>query len=203
VIDFEVPRAVLLQTVQLFSKARRTEPGDLIDLVCFNGAVRFVVLGRETTVEATVASRGSAQLPLSLLRKLGQMAATFDTQLIRVRVEQGRIRINSMAVANDAIRLERVLARPIDIPEDASDRDLLALVHLFTPEQVTDANLSSRVLAANSRKDKVLESASRDLAPYGVPGEEVKQLVQNALQFHAQSLRPILLPDPPPSGKPN
>ena len=202
-IDFKLSRSAFMKTVNQLTKARASEADDLVDVTAYEGAVRFVVLGRETTVDAQVALRGAAQLPLSLLKRLGEVAKTFDQDTTRVRIENGRAWVNSMVVSNEKVGLERVLARSIDIPDDAPDRDLLALKYLFTPEQAAEANLTARLLAAHSRYLKVIDSCVKELSAYGIPPDHIKSIVDTALRSHAETLRPNLLPGSISTSHPN
>ena len=202
-IDLELSRPVFIKAVQQLTKGHSSDSSDLVDMIVFSEAVRFVVLGRETTIGAEVASRGAAQFPMSLLKRLTAVAKTFPGRTNRIRIETGRVRINTNSVTHADIRIHRVLARPFDIPDDAPDRDLLALRYLFTPEQAAEANLTARILAANTRYLKTLTQCAKDLADYGVRIEAVKQILDDALRSHAEALRPMLLPTTPDTSRPN
>ena len=84
--------------------------------------------------------------------------------------------------------------RPIDIPDDAPVRDILALNYIFTKEEVVESDLTARFLAANSQRIKAIDSAAELLAPFGIPAEVLETLVREALKAHADNLRPILNP---------
>jgi hypothetical protein len=84
--------------------------------------------------------------------------------------------------------------RPIDIPDDAPVRDILALKYIFSPEEVAESSLTARFLAANAERVKAIESSAELLAPFGIGMKKIEEVVQDALRGHADTLRPILSP---------
>ncbi|HEY5331593.1 MAG TPA: hypothetical protein VIJ79_17065 [Acidobacteriaceae bacterium] len=151
-IDFKISQAEISKASRLLSKVR-TDPGtDIVDITCYRENVKFVVTGREITCPALVESVGAAQFPVTLMAKLGKLAASFDDENPRIRIEVGRIRVNSAAVSMPGIILRKIADRPIDIPDDAPIRDILALRYLFTQEELVASDLAKRYLAAVSTK---------------------------------------------------
>jgi hypothetical protein len=84
-------------------------------------------------------------------------AATFGDKPLRIRIEAGRIRVNSMSIVLDGVTTRKMSDRPIDIPDDASVRDILALQYVFTKEEVAESDLTARFLAANSERQKAAD----------------------------------------------
>jgi hypothetical protein len=190
-LDFTISIAKLTQAARQLTRARETENEEPVDIVCTQDSVKFVVTGREFSCLADVSSLGAAQIPLDLLPRLRKAAATFDTD-VRLRVEDGRVRVNSMSISHPAIALKRMGGRMIDIPDDAPARDVLALQYLFTNTEIAESNLVGRVLAANSTLQKALDVAA-NLSEFGVTRDQLRALVQENLKLHAESLRPNLL----------
>lgn len=191
-LDFTISQAKLSEAVTQLTKARSTESHELVDLICSPDSVRFVVTGRDFSCDAQVASVGAAQIPIAILPRVRKAAATFDGD-IRIRIEDGRLKVNSMSLAMPEIALKRLAGRLIDIPDDAPARDVLALHYLFTDTEIAESNLVGRVLEANSILQKALDQ-STDLREFGVTREQLSLLVQENLKVNAEVLRKVVLP---------
>ncbi len=133
-------------------------------------------------------------MPLAILPKLRKAAATFGDKPLRIRIEAGRIRVNSMSIALDGITTQKMSDRPIDIPDDASVCYILALKYVFTKEEVAESDLTARFLAANSARQKAVDRATESLATFGISHDVIDSLVTQAIKAHAETLRPMLHP---------
>jgi hypothetical protein len=193
-IDFEISQDEFAKVVRLLTKARTPSDNELVDLTCYRDNVKFVVTGRELTCRAAVELKGMTQLPLAILPKLRKVAATFGDKPLRIRIDAGRIRVNSMSIALDRITTQKMSDRPIDIPDDASVRDILALKFLFTMEEVAESDLTARFLAANSERLKAIARATESLAAFAIPDDVIDTLVTQAIKAHAETLRSMLRP---------
>jgi hypothetical protein len=193
-IDFTISQKDLAKASQMMTKARIGVRDELIELTCFGSNVRFLVTGRESTTSATVEATGQAQFPLSVLPMLRKAAATFDSASIRIRIENGRIRVNSMSISMPEIVISKITDRPIDIPDNAPARDILALKFLFSADEMAASDMANRYLAANSARLKAIRSAADTLSPFGITGGDLESLVNIALKSHAERLRPMLKP---------
>jgi hypothetical protein len=193
-IDFEITQDNLSKAARQMTKARTGAASEVVDLTCYRDNIKFVVTGREFTCPARVELKGMAQLPLDLLPKLRKVAATFGDKPVRIRIEDGRIRVNSMSIPVEGITTRKMSDRPIDIPDDAPVRDILALHFLFTGEEMVESDLTARFLAANSQRLKGIQSAADTLAPFGIRFNVIESLVNDALKNHAETLRPMLCP---------
>jgi hypothetical protein len=191
-IDFEITQENLSKAARQMTKASISEASEHVDLTCYSDNIKFVVTGRELTCPARVELKGKAQFPLDLLPRLRKVAATFGDKPVRIRIEDGRVRVNSMSIAAEGITTQKMSDRPIDIPDDAPVRDIMALHYLFTRAEIAESDLTTRFLAANSERLKCIQSAARTLAPFGVPVETVESLANDALKSHAEALRPML-----------
>jgi hypothetical protein len=201
-IDFEMSQDDLSKAARQMTKARTSVAKELVDLTCYRDNIKFIVTGREFTCPATVELKGMARLPLELLPRLRKVAATFGDKPVRIRIEDGRIRVNSMSISVEGITTRKMSDRPIDIPDDAPVRDILALHFLFTGEEMVESDLTARFLAANSQRLKGIQSAAETLAHFGISRDVIESLVNETLKAHAETLRPILRP-PMVSGRPN
>jgi hypothetical protein len=193
-IDFEISQDELAKAVRQMTKTRTPGEQELVDLTCYRDNIKFVVTGRELTCHATVELKGMARMPLAILPKLRKAAVTFGDKPLRIRIEAGRIRVNSMSIALDGITIQKMSDRPIDIPDNASVCDILALKYVFTKDEVAESDLTARFLAANSERQKAVDRATELLATFGVPHEVVDSLVTQAIKAHAEILRPMLRP---------
>ena len=201
-IDFKIEKSDFRKASQLMTRARTSAADEIVVITCTRGNVRFLITGREDTCSAQVDTTGQAQLPATILPKLVKVAATFPEGKLRIRVGTGQIKINSMSFTSSEITVSEIMDRPIDIPDDAPVRDILALKFLFTPDEITASDLATRFLAANSQRAKAIESAASLLGDFGVPSETVEHIVEEALRSNAEQLRPMLKP-PLSSNRPN
>ncbi|HXE07638.1 MAG TPA: hypothetical protein VN612_07065 [Acidobacteriaceae bacterium] len=190
-LDLTISKAKLNEATRQLTRARKSEHDELVDITCTHDSVKFVVTGREFSCLADVTSLGSAEIPLDLLPRLRKVAATFDTD-VRIRIEPGRVRVNSMSISHPAVALKRIGGRMIDIPDDAPAQDVLALQFLFTNTEIAESNLLGRVLEATSKLQKALDSATA-LEQFGVTRHQLRALVRENLKLHAESIRPNLL----------
>ena len=134
------------------------------------------------------------RFPLAILPKLRKVASTFGDKPVRIRIENGRIRVNSMSISIPGITTKPMSDRPIDIPDDAPARDILALNYLFTKEEIVESDLTARFLAANSQRIKAIDSAAGTLSAFGITSGDIESLVNIALKSHAEKLRAMLKP---------
>lgn len=193
-IDFTLAKEDLTRACRLMTSARNNAEGDVVDISCTRENVRFVVTGREITCAAGVESLGVAQVPLEIFAKIGTIAKTYKEPRTRIRIEPARVRINNMAIAIPESPRKLIGDRMIDIPDDASLMDLLAVSVLFRGNEIAESNLTERVLEANSKRLKALESAASILAPLGITPDMLDELHRTAVRQHAERLRPMLLP---------
>ena len=141
---------------------------DVVDVTCSKNSAKFVVTGPDATAAAEIESTGQARFPLDLIPKLKKIAASFGSEAVRIRVENGPIRINSMSVSNPDITVSEINDRPIDIPDDAPILDIVALQFLFTSDELASSNLMERFVEADKTRIKALKSAASTLAPLGL-----------------------------------
>ncbi len=193
-IDFEITQDNLAKASRQMTKARADTGKDEVDLTCYREALKFVVTGREFTCPAKVESKGMVRFPLAILPKLRKVASTFGDKPVRIRIENGRIRVNSMSISIPGITTKPMSDRPIDIPDDAPARDILALNYLFTKEEIVESDLTARFLAANSQRIKAIDSAAGTLSAFGITSGDIESLVNIALKSHAEKLRAMLKP---------
>jgi len=99
-----------------------------------------------------------------------------------------------MSISVEGITTRKMSDRPIDIPDNAPVRDILALHYLFTGAEIAESDLTARFLAANSQRLKAIQSAAETLEPFGIRCEVIETLVNEALKSHAEILRPMLCP---------
>jgi hypothetical protein len=134
------------------------------------------------------------RFPIAILPKLRKVASSFGDKPVRIRIEDGRIRVNSMSISIPGITIRPMSDRAIDLPDDAPARDILALNYLFTKEEIAESNLTARFLAANSQRIKAIDSAAVSLNAFGITNVDIESLVNIALKSHAEKLRAMLKP---------
>lgn len=146
-------------------------------------------VGTETQIDAEVAQAGCARVPLPVLKNVKKLAATFKPPRLRVRVEDGRVSIESSSLSHPGIELKRVGARKADIPVDASLLDTLAMVRLFSGEEIAESRLTARVQSAYENAKAAIDSAHTRLSAFEVPREEIDRLVAFRIGKRASELK--------------
>ena len=124
-IDFEITQLDFASAVRQMTKARTSEAGEQVDLTCTRDSVRFVVTGREFSCPAVVQARGMTRFPVDLLARLREVATSFAPRPLRIRVDEGRVRVNSMSISIPGVRPKHLMDRPIDIPGSETRRTAL------------------------------------------------------------------------------
>ncbi len=175
--------------------ARSSKKGDTLDLTCADGAVSFVTLGRESSADAVVAAAGQARIPLAIIGRIAELAESFHKTPVRIRLEPGKIRVQSASITEPGIRIGKIKERSIDIPDDAPILDLLSVHMLFSAQQIKESDLSTRIMAAEKQRSADLGRATEALAKYGVTGASLENALNEAIARHRDTLRPILKPE--------
>jgi hypothetical protein len=165
---------------------------DAADFKAVAGLLEVGSVGSQTSMDADIAQSGYAKIPVALLQELQNVAGTYKTDKIRIRIEDGKFRIEGYALNHDGIQLKTIGARIVDLPVDAGYLDTLALTKLFSAEEISISGLTKRVQDAYEKAKDAVELATAALADFGVPREEVGRLLQAQLIRRALELKTVL-----------
>jgi hypothetical protein len=135
-----------------------------------------------TTAEMPVvgAQLGAARLPLSVLERMIEVAATFKGDWVRVIVSDGGVQVQTCKIKHSGIKpiaLQEIPDFNLDLPVDASLLETLGLASLLTRRQISNQGLTKRVEHAERQATAAIDSAAHRLAEFGVSPEELRKLV--------------------------
>ena len=161
---------------------------DAADFTASADELELCSTGTSTTIGASVVRAGGARVPLPVLKNVKKAAASFKAPRLRVRVEDGRFRIENFAFSHPDIELKPLSGRMIDLPINAGVLDTLAAQKLFSAEEIGESGLAGRVVEAQERAIRAIESAALTLRDYGVPREAVAALLDAHVALHAKAM---------------
>jgi hypothetical protein len=173
-------------------QGRSAQGPDVVDFTAGREALTVVVTGRSVEVAIEAAEIGSVSIPIEVVAKLKKVAKTYDNDRLRLRANEGRVRLEGMSMAHEGIRMRKIARRLIDIPEDARQMDVLSLRHIFTAVEIEDSELGGKVLDAEKNLADCLDSAARSLADYGISRKELRTLAETRVRENVASLRKAL-----------
>jgi hypothetical protein len=143
-------------------------------------------------IPAAVTQAGYGRVPLGLLKNVKQVAVSFKQDRLRVRIEDTKLRVQSFGFIHPDIEVKKSGVRAIDLPRDAAVIDVLALMKLFSAEELGESGLTARVMEAQERAIHSIESAHSYLKSFGVHREAVSDLLDAHVALHARALKAIL-----------
>jgi hypothetical protein len=192
-MDFLIAKTDLASALRQMLLGQQPTSDEMVDITAHAaGSAVFVITGRSVDVPAQVAELGTASAPASVLHRLKSILKTYKEDPLRIRITPGRVRVENTAISEPRIVLRNIASRIIDVPTNARDLDLLALPFLFTTEEISDSNLTTRVLNAQQSLSDSISWAASSLASLGVTSDEVRQLVESKIRAYAATLTPNL-----------
>jgi hypothetical protein len=193
-MDFVIEKKLFDSAMRQVLLGRKTTPDDLVDLIAEVTMLTILALG--TSVQVPVVSEiiGSVSVTVGDLAKLKKISATYKPGAIRIRIGEGRIRIQNTAFAAH-VSAKKVSRRIIDIPNDAGAMDLLSLPSIFSVDEIEDCGLHSRVLDAQKKLSDRMNFEVSWLSDYGFTRTELIAMVEDKLKAHAVTMKRVLFPD--------
>jgi hypothetical protein len=110
-------------------------------------------------IPAAVTQAGSGRIPLPVLKNMKKVMASFKQDRLRVRIEDTKLRIQTFGFTHPDIELKKSGVRAVDLPMDAAVIDVLALMKLFSAEELGESGLAARVMEAQERAIQSIDSA--------------------------------------------
>jgi hypothetical protein len=125
------------------------------------------------------------------------MSVSYKDERLRLRISNGKLRLQNTSISNPGIAMKRIARRIIDIPDDARPMDVLALRHIFSVDEIEDSGLHVRVLDEQAELTRSLESASMTLRDYGFDQNELIAMAEAKIKEHSNGLKQVLFPEKP------
>lgn len=192
-VEFTVAAKDFKKAIRLILVGRAAHmDSDLADFRAAANLLDLSSVGTETKVDADVAQAGYAQVPLPVLKDIKKIISTYKQPRLRVRIHEGVFRVESYSLSHTGIELKRIGAKMADLPVNAGYLDTLAMVKLFSAEEIAESGLAARVLDAQQRANAAIELATLALLVFQVPREEVRKLLDAHLSARAAELKPNL-----------
>jgi hypothetical protein len=191
-MDFMVDRKEFDRALRQVLQGRNAKGPDVVDLTAGRDTLILVATGTSVEIPIETAEIGSVSVPIEVAAKLKKVGKTYESERIRVRASEGRVRLEGMSIGNVGIRMRRVARRVIDIPQDARPMDVLSLRHIFTTVEIEDSELGGRVLSAEKKLADDLDFAAGRLSAYGISRNELRLIAETRIRENAPSLRKAL-----------
>ena len=182
--DFDAALAQILQ-------GRKDAVGEVVDLTADRTTLTVVATGRSIEVPIVAQVIGSAVVPIKVIFGAKRMSASYQDERLRLRISDGKFRLQSMSISNPGIAMKRIARRIIDIPNDARPMDVLALRHIFSVDEIEDSGLHVKVLDTQADLTWCLENASTTLSDFGIIQSELTALAEAKIKAHAAAIKHI------------
>lgn len=151
----------------------RQSRGDLI-IGFGQKEVRLTCGATSVSVPALGNAAGSVAFPRGALHPLKVDARSFAKTSIRLWLDGGRLHIGNLAMAC-TWQPDTAPAPPLAL--NASLLDVLRLPYGMSQEELAAAGLACLLAQAEERLNALVGNATHDLAPLGIPREEIRQFV--------------------------
>jgi hypothetical protein len=191
-MDFQISKTDFNAALRQILQGRKAESPDVVDMTADRSALTVVVTGRSIEVPIEAQERGSYSIPIGVLFKIKKIGGTYDEKEFRIRVSDGKFRLQGMSVSHPAIKARPIARRIIDIPEDAIARDILSLPLIFSVDEIEDCGLHGKLLDAQKRLGAALDSASSSMREYGFERNELSAMAKLKIKAHADAMKHVL-----------
>ena len=161
---------------------------DTADFIARTDDLELCSAGSSNHIPATITRAGAARVPLPVLKNVKRVAVSFKSPQLRIRIEPGRIRVETFGFAHDQIELKSLGGRIADVPINAPALDLLGLQKLYSADEIAESGLTARMLDAQARVTAAIESAATSLKEFGVSREAIRELVDLHVAIHSKTL---------------
>jgi hypothetical protein len=191
-MDFEIDRKDFASALRQILQGRKPDSSDLVDMTSERSTLTFVVTGRSVEVPIEAQERGSFSVPIGVLFKVKRISGTYDEPKFRIRISEGRFRIQGMTTSHPGISARPIARRIIDIPDDALPRDILSLPLIFSVDEIEDCGLHVKLLEAQKKMADDMNHAGELLHPYGFDRNELIAMAKRKIATHAAAMKHVL-----------
>ena len=130
-----------------------------------------------------------------------KISGTYDDKEFRIRVSDGKFRLQGMTASHPGIKARPIARRVIDIPEDATARDILSLPSIFSADEIEDCGLEAKLLDAQKKLADDLDSALWTIRKYGFERDELTAMAKLKIKAHADAMKRILFDSGEPESR--
>jgi len=116
------------------------------------------------------------KVPVPLFKNLNKVSASYKLHRLRFRIGNGYSRTESYSLRDPAIALKPMGMRMADLPVNASFLGTLAMMKLFSVDEIADCGLAARVLDAQEKATAAVELATSSLALFQIPRADIRKL---------------------------
>jgi hypothetical protein len=194
-MDFVIAKRDFDSALGQILHGRNDTLGDAVDMTANRSTLTVAVTGRSIEVPIEAEVIGSAIIPIKVVFGAKRMCESHKDERLRLRISDGKFRIQNTSISNPGIAMKRISRRIIDIPDDALPMDVLALRHIFSVDEIEDSGLHVKVLNRQEDLTWCLESASATLRDYGISQSELATLVEAKIKAHADAMKHVLFDD--------
>lgn len=191
-MDFEISKKDFASALRQVLQGRKPDSADLVDMTAEREKLTLVVTGTSVEIPIEAQERGSFSIPVGVLFKVKRISTTYDDPCLRIRISEGRFRLQGMSTSHPGIKLRQIARRVIDIPQDARPQDILSLPLIFSVDEIEDCGLHVRLLEAQKKMTEDVNRASELLAPYGFVRDELRAMANRNIKAHSETMRKVL-----------
>lgn len=191
-MDFEISKKDFAAVLRQILQGRKADSADMVDMTADRSTLRVVVTGRSIEIPIEAQERGSFTIPIGVLFKMKRISGTYDDKTFRVRVSEGTFRLQGMSTSHPDIKARPIARRIIDIPEDATARDILSLPSIFSADEIEDFGLQAKLLEAQKELADDLDSALLTILKYGFERDDLSAMAKLKIKTHADGMKRVL-----------
>lgn len=177
VAELKVRRADLLKLLRAMGRFTKASTKDEAILRLSEGMLEIDVNGMAASIPTDGSWNGEARVPAAFLVQIGKGLPKDDPFEIAVR--NGRCHIGPLSVMCvwQAVPNER-----IELPMDAPLPRILALRQGYSAEAIERSGLMKTLAEAEKKRDDIIRSAAKLLAPLAVEESDIERIVAEAVR---------------------
>jgi hypothetical protein len=188
-VELTVQTSEFSEALRFLRPARargRKAQADFVDLNARAGEVEIVAPGVSFSFPAQVIRAGYARVPYLTFEWFSKALKTLRQPSVEVAIYQGQVKAANLTFKHPDISVRLIGARIADLPIDAPLADVLALLVKFRPEELSDAGLLPRVLAAQETASELIDRAMKVLAPLGIKRDALGQFIMEQVKNRSE-----------------
>jgi hypothetical protein len=191
-MDFMVSKSDFTAALRQMLQGRKADSADVVDMTADRELLTVVVTGRSIEIPIEAQERGSYSIPIAVLFKVKKASGTYDEKSFRVRISEGKLRLQGMTFSNPGIMPRKIARRVIDIPDEPMPRDILSLPLIFSLDEIEDCGLHVKLLEAQKKMADDMNRAYELLTPYGFDRSELSAMAKLKMKAHADAMKHVL-----------
>ena len=190
-MDFQISKSDFTAALRQILQGRKADSPDVVDMTANREALTVVVTGISIEVLIETQERGSFSVPVGVLFKMMRISGTYDDPKFRIRISDGRFRLQGMSTSHPGIKARPVARRAIDIPADALPCDILSLPLIFSVDEIEGCDLHLKLLESQKKMEEDMNTACELLGPYGFDRNEISAMAKLKIKAHADAMKHV------------